>query len=52
MIAVYFILREVGLTNSLTGLVIVYSAGAGLNYLIAKGFFDTISPTLREAAWL
>ncbi len=52
MIAVYFILREVGLTNSLTGLVIVYSAGAGLNYLIAKGFFDTISPALREAAWL
>lgn len=52
MIAVYFILREIGLTNSLTGLVIVYSAGAGLNYLIAKGFFDTISPTLRESAWL
>ena len=52
MIAVYFILREVGLTNSLTGLVIVYSAGAGLNYLIAKGFFDTISPALREASWL
>ena len=52
MIAVYFILREIGLTNSLTGLVIVYSAGAGINYLIAKGFFDTISPALREAAWL
>lgn len=52
MIAVYFILREIGLNNSLTGLVIVYSAGAGLNYLIAKGFFDTISPALREASWL
>ena len=52
MIAVYFILREIGLTNSLTGLVIVYSAGAGLDYLIAKGFFDTISPSLREAAWV
>ena len=52
LIAVYFILREIGLTNSLTGLVIVYSAGAGINYLIAKGFFDTISPALREAAWL
>ena len=50
MIAVYFILREVGLTNSLTGLVIVYSAGAGLDYLIAKGFFDTVSSSLREAA--
>ena len=52
MIAVYFIQREAGLTNTLTGLVIVYSAGAGLDYLIAKGFFDTISPSLREAAWL
>lgn len=52
MIAVYFILREVGLTNSLTGLVIVYSASAGLDYLIAKGFFDTVSPSLREAAWV
>ena len=52
MIAVYFILREAGLTNSLTGLVIVYSGGAALNYLIAKGFFDTVSPSLREAAWL
>jgi arabinogalactan oligomer/maltooligosaccharide transport system permease protein len=52
MIAVYFILREVGLTNSLTGLVIVYSATAGVDYLIAKGFFDTVSPSLREAAWV
>lgn len=52
MIAVYFILREAGLTNSLTGLVIVYSANAGVDYLIAKGFFDTVSPSLREAAWM
>ncbi len=52
MIAVYFILREVGLTNSLTGLVIVYSASAGVDYLIAKGYFDTVSRSLREAAYL
>lgn len=52
MIAVYFILRELGLTNSLTGLVIVYSAGSGSGYLIAKGFFDTMPRSLREAAWL
>ena len=52
MIAVYFILREAGFTNSLTGLVIVYSANAGVDYLIAKGFFDTVSPSLREAAWV
>lgn len=52
MIAVYFILRQVGLTNTLPGLVIVYSAGAGIDYLIAKGFFDTVSRSLREAAYL
>ena len=52
MIAVYFILRETGLTNSLTGLVIVYSASSGIGYLIAKGFFDTVPAALREAAWL
>ena len=52
MIAVYFLLREIGLTNSLPGLILVYSGGAGVNYLIAKGFFDTISPSLREAAAL
>lgn len=52
MIAVYFILKEVGLTNSLTGLVIIYSAGSGMGYLIAKGFFDTVSKSLRESAYL
>ena len=52
MIAVYFILRQIGLTNSLPGLILVYSAGAGVDYLIAKGFFDTVSRSLREAAYL
>lgn len=52
MIAVYFILKEVGLTNSLPGLIIIYSASAGVDYLIAKGFFDTVSRSLREAAHL
>lgn len=52
MIAVYFILKSVDLTNSLVGMIIVYSAGSGLGYLIAKGFFDTISKSLREAAYL
>lgn len=52
MIAVYFILKMLELTNSHIGLIIVYSAGAGLGYLIAKGFFDTIPNSLREAAFL
>lgn len=52
MIAVYFILRSVNLTNSHIGMIIVYSAGSGLGYLIAKGFLDTVPVSLREAAYL
>lgn len=50
MIAVYFILKSLGLTNSHLGLILVYSGSSGLGYLIAKGFFDTIPKTLNEAA--
>lgn len=50
MIAVYFVLKHVGLTNTYAGLIMVYSGSAGLGYLIAKGFFDTVPDTLREAA--
>lgn len=52
MIAVYFILKAMGLTNSLTALVLVYSGGAALSYYICKGFFDTIPRSLEEAAIL
>lgn len=52
MIAVYFILKTLNLTNTHFGLILVYSAGSGLGYLIAKGFFDTIPDSLREAAYL
>ena len=50
MIAIYFVMKLVGMTDSLVGLVIIYSAGSGLGYLICKGFFDTIPASLREAA--
>ncbi len=50
MIAVYFILKSLGLTNSHLGMIIVYSAGSGLGYLIVKGFMDTIPESIREAA--
>lgn len=52
MIAIYFVLKSVGLTNSHLGMIIVYSAGSGLGYLIMKGYMDTISASLREAAKL
>ena len=50
MIAVYFVLKMIGLTDSLAGLIIVYSAGSGLGFLVLKGFFDTIPKALDEAA--
>ena len=52
MIAIYFIMKMLGLTNSHVGMIIVYSAGSGLGFLIVKGFMDTIPVALREAARL
>lgn len=52
MIAVYFILKAMNLTNSLLSLVLVYSGGAALSYYICKGFFDTIPRAMEEAAFL
>jgi len=50
MIAIYYILKALGLTQSLAALVIVYSVSAGLGFYVAKGFFDTIPDSLIEAA--
>ena len=52
MIAVYFILKAMGLTNSLVALVMVYSGSAALSYYICKGFFDTVPKAMEEAAIL
>ena len=52
MIAIYFVLKLMGLTDSIAGLVIVYSGASGLGFLVCKGFFDTIPVSLREAARL
>ena len=52
MIAIYHILKQVGLTQTLTGLVVAYTAGSGLGFYIAKGFFDTIPKAIDEAAWI
>lgn len=52
MIAIYFVMKMLGLSNSLLGLIVIYSAGSGLGYLICKGFFDTIPVSLRESARL
>ena len=59
MIAIYFLLKSIGLTGnpahpeySVIGLVLTYSAGAGLGFQIAKGFFDVIPNALVESAKL
>ena len=52
MIAIYFVMKMLSLSNSLLGLIVIYSAGSGLGYLICKGFFDTIPVSLRESAKL
>lgn len=50
MIAIYYILKVIGLSKNIVGLIIVYSAGAALGYFISKGFFDTVPKALDEAA--
>lgn len=53
MIAVYFILKAIGLTEGnliKLALIMVYSGGAALGFQIAKGFFDTIPLAVDEAA--
>ena len=53
MIAEYYILKVLGLTEGSAvrlALIIVYSAGTGLGFQIAKGYFDTIPRSVDEAA--
>lgn len=52
MICIYYILKELHLTDTRTGLILVYAGSSGLGYLIAKGFFDTISRSMIDAAKL
>lgn len=51
MIILYWVMKEIfHLQGSYWSLVIIYSAGAGGGYYISKGFFDTISKSIDEAA--
>lgn len=52
MIAVYYILKGIGISQSLVALIMVYSGGAGLSFYVAKGFFDTVPRALDESAYL
>ena len=53
LIAVYYILQAFNLAEGnmiRVALIIVFSAGAGVNFYVAKGFFDTIPGAIDEAA--
>ena len=52
MILIYKVFGDLGLTHSHApiGLIIVYCASSGMGYYVSKGFFDTISKSLDEAA--
>lgn len=50
MTAVYLLMTQFNLINQQWGLILIYSAGAPMGYLTQKGFFDTISISIDEAA--
>lgn len=50
MTAVYLIMVNFNLINQLWSLILIYAAGAPMGYLVQKGYFDTISNTIYEAA--
>ena len=52
MIILFKVLSGLGMTgeNSVTGLILVYTASSGMGYYVSKGFFDTLPRSLDEAA--
>lgn len=53
MVATYYILKALGLSEGnmiLVALIVVFAAGSGMKFYVAKGFFDTIPKALDEAA--
>lgn len=50
MTAVYLLMMNFHLINHLWSLGLIYSAGAPMGYLVQKGYFDTISNSIYEAA--
>lgn len=49
MVAVFFILSDLNLVNSIWSLLVYYVAGAGLGFFVCKGYFDTIPKDIDEA---
>ena len=52
MIAIYYVIKLFGLDETLGALILVNSAGAGIGFQIAKGYFDIVPNSLVESARL
>ena len=52
MTALFVIMTQFDLINNLWGLILLYSSGATMGFLVQKGFFDTITSTIYDAATL
>ena len=50
MVALYNILKGLGMNQSIVALIVVGAAGAAMGYHITKGYFDTIPKAIDEAA--
>ena len=52
MTALFVIMTQFNLINNLWGLILLYSSGATMGFLVQKGFFDTIPSSIYDAATL
>lgn len=52
MIAVYLLCTQLNLLNSHLGLILIYTGGAPMSYMVQKGFFDTIPYEIDECAMM
>ena len=52
MTAVYILMTQFNFINNHWGLILIYTAGAPLGYMVQKGFFDSIPSSIDEAARL
>lgn len=50
MTAVYIIMTQLGLIDRLESLIFLYAATTPVNYMVQKGYFDSIPNTIFEAA--
>ncbi len=50
MTALFVLMTQFQLINNLWGLILLYSSGATMGFLVQKGFFDTIPNTIYDAA--